>query len=170
MTAQKNWEQTLSRVKDRLRTDSPWYPIPAFISFTLVLILSAHLLPGLNPRLGSLGEVLAYQSPPQKEGSIWLGIYAKNQRLIVVTADRQRFEVPLREAGHAGIPELVTYLKKRVKDEVIATGLAMETNLIRSKAVIAMDQTLKYVHLRPILAALGEAKITRYGFETKLVR
>ena len=64
---------------------------------------------------------------------------------------------------------LVKYLKTRVHKEILATGMSMEANLIRIKAVLAVDETLSYAHIRPVIYALGEARISKYGFETRLL-
>jgi hypothetical protein len=36
--------------------------------------------------------------------------------------------------------------------------------------VLAVDQKLKYIHLRPVIYALAEARIAKYGFETRMLK
>jgi hypothetical protein len=45
----------------------------------------------------------------------------------------------------------------------------MESNLTRTTAVLAVDQKLKFNHLRPVIYALAEARISKYGFETRMI-
>jgi len=165
----KPWVLAILNMKERLNEPLYWYPFPAMIGFALVLILGGHLLTDLNPRLGARVDVIPFEATRHEDGGIWLGIYQKNQRIHVVTADRRKFSWPIEANVAQDIEPLITYLKKRVQKEVYGTALKMEPNLTKTTAVIAVDQHLRYGHLRPIIYALAEARISRYGFETRII-
>tara|TARA_B100000902_G_scaffold278062_1_gene263887 strand:+ start:82 stop:615 length:534 start_codon:yes stop_codon:yes gene_type:complete len=166
----KFWEEALLDVKERLREPIGWYPFPALIAFGLVLILSGHLIPGLNPRLGSRANTINMEAPLEKEGSIWFGIYQDKGDIIVMTSDRKRFRWPKNTTSSKDIRPFTRYLKNRVARDSLRMSLRMEANLTQVTAVLAIDEKLKYIHLTPILYALAEARINKYGFETKVLR
>lgn len=163
------WVIALQNMKERLNEPLYWYPIPAIISFALVLTLGGNLLTDLNPRLGSSIEVLPFEAPRNRDGGIWLGIYQENQRTIVITSERNVFSWPLGQASMKDLDPLVRYLNSRVEKEVYSTALTMEPNLTQVTAVLAVDQHLKYSHIRPVIYALASASISRYGFETRII-
>ncbi len=167
---ERPWVQGVLRLKERLAEAVQWYPFPAMIGFTLVMILGGHLLTDLNPRLGARVDVIPFEAPKHQDGGIWLGIYESNQQLNVVTSDRRRFSWSLQDNQIAATSELRDYLIQRTQKEVHATALKMQTNMTQTTAVIAVDQTLKYAHLQPIIYALAEAGISQYGFETRIIK
>lgn len=163
------WVIALSKLKERLEEPVQWYPFPAMIGFMLVLILGGHLLPGLNPRLGARVEVVPMKAPRHADGEIWLGVYQEKDRVIVVTSDRQKFSWSAKDLDRSATRPLVKYLISKTKSEAFSMGLKLESSLVKTTAVIAVDQRLKYLQLKPIIFALSEAKITRYGFETRII-
>lgn len=159
------WKLMSLEQRERLRPEESFFPYPAIFAFGLVLILTAHLLPGLNPRLGNRIDLLSFSAPRQNEGSLWLGVYAEKEKLIVVTPDRSRFSW---EQGtkDAGFTDFITYLRAYANQQAQASSLRGEVDATKAKAIIAIDRSLTYAELNPILLALAQARITRYGFET----
>ena len=156
-------------LQERLKTPNLWFPYPAMISVGLILVLSGHLLPGLNPRLGSQATIIGLDAPEESAGSIWLGIYPKDNKLSLITSEKKIFSWPI-----SGMPEttkkrIVRYLKFRSNRESISAGLTLSTSLAKVSAVIAVDQRLKYHSIVPIIKALADSKISKYSFETRLV-
>ena len=86
--------------------------------------------------------------------------------LVVTTGDRRVFRWPLDRADAETMAPLVSYLKETVAREVIAAGLKKEAFAHQTSAIIAADQRLKYLHVRPLLFAFADSGITRYSFET----
>lgn len=164
------WVQSVLRLKERLGEAAQWYPFPAMIGFALVMILGGHLLTDLNPRLGARVDVIPFDAPRHQDGGIWLGVYASGGQLNIVTSDRRRFSWSLSDNQVTASQELTDYLKQRTYKEAYSTALKMQTNMTQTTAVIAVDQTLKYAHLQPVIYALAQAGISQYGFETRLIR
>lgn len=162
----KNAEGALDRVRERLCERTSWFPFPALIVFLLALLLTGHLLPGLNPRVGNSIDVLRFGAPMQKEGSLWFGVYPDGEQLVVITADRKRFAWPEKSGHGPGLDDFRTYLQERAQREVVASGLRQEADATRLRVVLAVDQNLDYRHMRGIIGALADARFTRYGFET----
>lgn len=61
------------------------------------------------------------------------------------------------------------FLFQRVKAIVHDNALSENYSDRNSEAVLALDQTLTYAQIKPVLQALADARISRYAFETKIV-
>lgn len=166
----QSWVEALLGLKERLQEPILWFPFPALVAFGLVIILRGHLLTGLNPRLGARVDVIQYDAQNIPDGGIWLGVFQDGKNVLVVTSDRRRFSWPIDSDSMKDVEPLVSYLKNRVKKEAYSTAIKMESNLTRTTAVLAVDQKLKYIHLRPVIYALAEARIAKYGFETRILK
>ena len=163
---EKRWELALTNLQERLRQPGLWYPYPAMISFALIVILTGHLLPGLNPRLGSRAEIIEFYGKSERAGAIWLGVLMAKDRIYVRTAERSTFSWSAKSDRMKDLQAFTRYLKDRAKKEALSSGLSLEGHLTRTTVVLAVDQRLKYVHIRPIIMALAEAGISHYAFET----
>ncbi len=163
------WSDMLQRMRERLSDPILWFPFPALIGFGLVIILRGQLLSGFNHRLGTQADVVQLEAKPLQNSGIWLSVYQKGDRIVVVTDDHDRFEWPLGVQDVATMKPLLSYLQKRSREEAFKSTLSMETEADRVRAVLSVDQKLKYIHVRPILFALAKAKIANYGFETRIV-
>jgi hypothetical protein len=166
----QSWVEALMGLKERLQEPILWFPFPALIAFGLVIILRGHLLTGLNPRLGARVDVIQYDAKNLPDGGIWLGVFQDGKQVLVVTSDRRRFTWPIDSTNMKDVEPLVSYLRNRVKKEAYSTAIKLESNLTRTTAVLAVDQKLKYIHLRPVIYALAEARIAKYGFETRVLK
>jgi hypothetical protein len=166
----QSWVQALLNLKERLQEPILWFPFPALIAFGLVIILRGHLLTGLNPRLGARVDVIQYDAKNLPDGGIWLGVFQDGKQVLVVTSDRRRFSWPIDSKDMKDTQPLVQYLQGRVRKEAYSTAIKLESNLTRTTAVLAVDQKLKYIHLRPVIYALAEARIAKYGFETRVLK
>lgn len=164
------WQEAIYALKERMHDPILWFPFPALIAFGLIIILRGHLLTGLNPRLGARVDVLEYAARPFQDGGIWLGVYPDLDKVVVVTSDRKKFSWPLESSSMEDMMPLINYLKERTKKEAYSTAIKLESNQTRTTAVLAVDQRLKYLHLRPVIYALAEAKIAKYGFETRMLQ
>lgn len=169
-SSNQTWVEALLSLKERLQEPILWFPFPALIAFGLVIILRGHLLTGLNPRLGARVDVIQYKAKALPDGGIWLGVFQDGKKVYVVTSDRRRFTWPIDSQDYHDMGPLIKYLKGRVKKEAYSTAIKLESNMTRTTAVLAVDQKLKYIHLRPILYALAEARIAKYGFETRMLK
>lgn len=166
----QSWVEAILGLKERLQDPILWFPFPALIAFGLVIILRGHLLTGLNPRLGARVDVIQYPAKNLPDGGIWLGVFQDGKKVLVVTSDRHRFSWPIDSQNLKDTEPLIKYLQNRVKKEAYSTAIKLESNITRTTAVLAVDQKLKYIHLRPIIYALAEARIAKYGFETRMLK
>lgn len=78
-----------------------------------------------------------------------------------MTYDRRRFSWPIASQDMTKLQPFIEYLKERVRKEAYSTATKLECNLVRTTAVLAVDQMLQYVHLRPMIYALAEARIAK---------
>ncbi|MBF0443140.1 MAG: hypothetical protein HQK54_14625 [Oligoflexales bacterium] len=159
-------------IDQRLRLEDQvlWFPLPALIAFGLVLLLIGHLLPVVNPRIGSMANIINFKTERQKEGSMWLGIYPKGDQLVITTSDRKRFNFPLEIKEIDQLSKFDSYLKERTKKVALTLSLSKNISLTETTFVLAVDERLKYIHIKPIINLLAKNKITKYGFETQIVK
>ncbi|MES2744866.1 MAG: hypothetical protein V4655_05540, partial [Bdellovibrionota bacterium] len=99
---------------------------------------------------------------------IWMSVTQNNNKLLIITDDHQRFTIPVLAPDLDAMRPFIKYLDERVREIAFKTTLDMEVDRDRIRAVLAIDQKLKYFHVRPLLYALAEAKISHYGFETRM--
>jgi len=161
------WSQRMQVVKERLREPLHWYPFPLLISFAVVLLLTAHVVFGTNPRMGNPANVMTFPSQPRHDSDIWMSVSPSGHDIVVTTSDRRVFRWRQDVANVAGLAPFVSYLKSRAADEVRAAALLKHAFRSQTSAVIAVDQSLKFLHVRPILYALAAAGISQYAFETQ---
>lgn len=169
-STKKVMEAAVLRTKERLDEAAQWYPFPAMIGFMLVLILGGHLLIDLNPRLGAKVNVLPLEEERYPDGAIWLGIYAEGDNIRVITSDRKSFFWQQDNNESKGQDNLIKYLKTKALREAQSSVMQMKINPIKTSAVLAVDQRLKYMHIQPIIHALAKAGINSYGFETRIIK
>lgn len=163
------WFAMAQRARERLIEPLLWFPFPALIGFGLIIILRGQLLTGFNHRLGTKADVVHFAADPLTSSGIWISIYQNQDRLVLVTDDHNRFEWPLGARDMKALQPFISYLNKRAHEAAFKQTLSLEAEKNRTRAVLAVDQKLKYIHIRPILFALTEAKISNYGFETRIV-
>ena len=162
------WNEQVKNMRERLSEPLLWFPFPALIAFGLVIVLRGHLFAGFNHRLGTEANVVEMQAEPLRSPGIWLSITQLENDILIITDDHQRFTVPLAAPNVEALQPLVRYLDSRVRDIAFKSTLDLNVDQDRIRAVLAVDQKLRYIHVRPILYALAEARISNYGFETKL--
>jgi hypothetical protein len=119
-----------------------------------------------NPRMGHPANILAFPAPSQPDSSIWMSVTPVGDDIVVTTSDRQVFRWAQDVRSVSDIKPFVDHLKAMVRIEIEGAVLLNSLTIAKTRAVIAADQQLKYLHIRPIIYALAEAGIARYGFET----
>ncbi len=163
-------ESSLRDAKERLKVDVNVFPLPGIITAILIMLLLNFVSTSTNHHLGLQADIISLSSPQQKSGLIWLAIFPKEDKLIISTDDKIKFELPLVSATLEDLTPLVKYLEKRNLEITTDMTLSQKFNANHTKVTLAVDQALNYYHFRPILLALAKAKITRYAFETIILK
>jgi hypothetical protein len=161
------WDELIEAKKQRLRAGGGWFPYPLLLSFVLVILFTSHAVFGTAPRLGNPANLLTFQGEPFKMGTIWFSVTPIDDEIVVTTEDRKVFRWSQHVRKLDEIKPFTDYLVAKSREAVLSSTLAKDGLKRSTKAVIAADQRLKYLHFRPILYALAAAKITKYGFETR---
>ena len=161
------WETSIFSQLARLKEPVSWFPYPALISIVLVLLFTGHLIPKLNPRLGNPADILPFTAPPAEEGPIWLSVSLINQKVIVTSDNREVFTWDAWSRNVDTAKPLIDFLHNRIKNITLSTSLRKKANSSESLVILAVDQGLKYLHLKLILYALASAGISEYAFETR---
>lgn len=163
----KHWASRCEQVKIRLREPIWWFPYPLIISFALVMLLTAHSLFGTNPRVGNPADIIVFPSETMADSPLWMSVTPIGDEIVVTTGKRDVFRWPQDVKDLEALQPFIAHLKVRAAEEVEAAVLAQKVETSQTTAVIAADQRLKYLHIRPIIHALALAGISRYAFETK---
>jgi hypothetical protein len=161
------WSEACQRARSYASEPLAWYPYPAAISFFYVLLLTAHVIFGTTSRLGMPSDVITFPSDTRKDSAIWLSVTPIGKEIVVATADRKVFRWPQEVHGMEPLKPFIAYLKGAVAKEVEAAALQKAAFQHQTTAVIAADQRLKYLHVRPLLYAFAAAGIADYAFETQ---
>ena len=66
--------------------------------------------------------------------------------------------------------DFAIYLKKLTQELAVQAAISKFISDTQTKVVIAVDQRLRYFHVRPILHVLAEVGIDSYAFETQILR
>lgn len=143
-----------------------WFPYPALISYCLAIIFIGHFLLGLNPRLGSPANTIHLKSVSQPEGAIWISLSLKDSDLIITTAEKDILKAPLSDLETNTIADLTKYLEKKTKEAILSSILSKTSNQIESIVVLAIDQSIQFKHLKPVIGSIAKAGISKYAFET----
>lgn len=152
--------------KARLRHASSWFPIPALIAFFLVMLLTTHIAVSTNPRTGQPASALPLNAEPTEDSAIWFSMVIEADELVVSDNYRKVFRWKKDVTSLEDLRPFITHLKQRAATEIKAAALSNKIGTTQKKVLIAVDQSLKYSHFRPVLYALAEAGISDYGFET----
>ncbi len=155
--------------KARLAEPLNWFPYPALLAIGLATIFFGHLLFNLNPRIRSQAEVLSFDALPAKDGGIWLSLLLDGNHLVVANSTNERFTIPITDVSDDSLDPLVKYLKDEISAIAVDVVLRNKLSPLQTTVTLAVDQRLKYMHLRPIFSALAAAGITNYAFETKML-
>ena len=155
--------------KDRLSSQLKLFPFPAIISIGLILIVTIYLLHGIDPRVGNPAELLTFTSQPEAEGAIWISVSPDTESLVITTSERDVFRLPQNITKEEDVEPFKKYLEKRIRQDSARFVLSKKINPQETTVVIAADQSLKFLHIRPLLYTIASAGITRYAFETKML-
>lgn len=161
------WSEACQRARQHLAEPLGWYPYPFAISFFLVLLLTAHVIFGTTSRLGTPSDVITFPSEARKDSALWLSVTPIGKEIVVATADRKVFRWPQEVRDMTPLKPFIAYLKNAIAKEIEAAALRKAVYEHQTTAVIAADQRLKYLHIRPILYAFAAAGISGYAFETQ---
>jgi hypothetical protein len=138
-----------------------------FIGLGLNLIIASFFLPSINPRLGNPSVPFEFDGEPMEDSHIWFSITPIDNELVITTYDRKVFRWPLVVKNHSEIQNFIDYLKTATNTQITNATLSMDTNPNNFAVIISADQKLKFIHIRPILYALAEARISKYAFEVR---
>lgn len=165
---QAYWKIKIEQQKIRLRETVNWFPLPAFISFGLLLTFTGHLLMGLNPRLGNPAQIIEHDTTPGGEGSIWLSVSKDDQDLIFTTSDRKVFRYSLDESELSAKEGIKQHLSQALTEMMVGNILEKRVRESKTKVVLAVDQDLNYGNLRPVIRILADSGFNIFDFETRL--
>jgi hypothetical protein len=168
-TTISNWSDAYVATQQRLSEPLWWFPYPILIAIGMVLILTGHLVFAINPRMGHPASLINFPAQMRPDSAIWFSMTPIDHDIVITTNDRLIFRWPQDLTPAQTTQPFVAYLRRRVAIEIDSAALLKRAPNTPLTVVIAADQRLKYLHLRPVIAALAEAGITSYAFETLVI-
>jgi len=162
------WDKCFEDKKERLRQPESWFPYPVLLSVLLILHFTSQVLFNTSSRMGSPAEVIELDSKPTATTTLWFSVTPINDEIVVISDDHKIFRWKQDVRNKDDLKEFRDFLKTKTKAVVLSATMAKEKLKSKTRAIIAADQRLKYLHIRPIIYALAEAGISQYGFETKI--
>ena len=135
---------------ERLRRHHIWFPFPTMISFTLILLFTGHSLLGLNPRLGNPAHIVDFPSEATEEGAIWFSLSLDRENVVVTTFNRKVFRWPKELTSLEPLEPFLGFLNQKIVEATLSASLLKRAAKIETIAVIAVDQHVKFAHLKPI--------------------
>ncbi|MGE0171592.1 MAG: hypothetical protein AB7T49_02355 [Oligoflexales bacterium] len=154
-----------TRMQSRLSVSPSCFPLVSAISFGLFVLCCTYVLPSVTYKMYSMADRPVVAAKPTPEGPIYISL-APYKDKVVVTVNQKNFHMNSEKATSKDMEQLVSFLKEKTREQMIKVGLELQIDPQRTEAVLAVDRRLKYIHVQPIIAALAQAKIYRYGFET----
>ena len=160
----------LLRQKDRLSRCEPIPMAVILIPFLAAMVLSLYTSLESHRRLHAQGKPMEYPAPESPTQSLWLSVSVVSGKVVVTTSGTERFAWA--EAGPSAedLKGLDAYLNLSARELVETTVRTGQIHKHSHTAAIAVDHSLTFHHVRPIIYALGRAGFSRYGFETRIVR
>ena len=164
-----NWSEAYVAKQQRLSEPLWWYPYPFLLTAALVLLLTAHLVLATNPRMGHPASLINFPSQVRPDSAVWFSMSPIGPDIVITTNDRRVFRWRQDSVSTTAMQPFVEYLRHRVEGEIAAAALLKRVQDSQTTTVIAADQRLRYLHLRPVIAALAEVGITSYALETLVI-
>jgi hypothetical protein len=160
----------LIRQKDRLSKFEPLSMTATLIPFMGAIVLSLYTSLETNTRLHARGKPMEYPATETSDHAMWLSASVKSGKVVVTTSGVDYFAWP--EAGPSAedLDTLNEYLALRAQELVKDTVRIGQVTSQSHTAVIAVDHSMTFHHVRPIIYALGRAGFSRYGFETRILK
>jgi hypothetical protein len=160
----------LLRQKERLSKFDSVSLAVTLIPFMGVIVLSLYTSLETNTRLHANGKPMEYPAAQTNDHAMWLSVSVKGGKVIVTTSGVENFLWPESGPSDEDLAPLKAYLSERAKKLVNDTVRVGQLTPQNHTAVIAMDHSMTFHHVRPIIYALGNAGFSRYGFETRLLK
>ncbi len=144
-----------------------WFPIVSLISFGLLLLVYGQVLPKYNQHLGAPTTPLVFDGKPSPEGSIWLSVHRDGNAILATTEDHQIFRWQRNTGTVNDLNLLRVFLEERIRSLSFSAILAKRIFLSQTMVVLAVDKSLVYADVRPIIYLLSQLGFGRYAFEAK---
>ena len=164
-----NWSEAYVAKQQRLSEPLWWYHYPFLLTAALVLLLTAHLVLATNPRMGHPASLINFPSQVRPDSAVWFSMSPIGPDIVITTNDRRVFRWRQDSASTAAMGPFVEYLRHQVNAEIAAAALLKRVQGSQTTTVIAADQRLRYLHLRPVIAALAKVGVTNYALETLVI-
>ncbi len=168
MSLARSVSLAITEKAERLRLTPTWFPLPALIPFLLAPVLIANIFPSINPHLQGTSTVIELSASEAPSGSIWINIFPEDDDIVVSLGSNERVHFRRDSRSQDDVHRIRDLLKTRIQSETLGATLRMMVRDTQLSVLLAVDQRLSFSHLRILLAAMAEAGVTEYGFETRI--
>lgn len=162
-------DHKISQTKERLRAYNNWFPVPGLIASGLIILLLSQSTFSLNPRLGKFANPIELNVEPMRDGALHLSVSTLGEDILIQSRTKT-FLIPMANLDLQPLEDFKVFLEEENRRIVKDATLSMFNEPLRTTVVFSVDQNLNYYHILPFIRSLAEAKITSFGFETKIVK
>lgn len=157
-----------TRSAERLNDLLIYFPFALLFPLGIGLLLTAHIMSGVNYRAGNPSNPIDYHTPPISGVPLWLSVTPINDDIVVTTSQGEIFMWPQELHDLSKLQPLTAYLRQKSKLEIQSAALLNRREQNRHLVVISADRQVTFAHLKPIIFAMADAGISNYALETKL--
>jgi biopolymer transport protein ExbD len=157
--------QGISRIRGRLEMPVEFNPAFVLIPIGFCLLLLVFTRLESDFRLLSSSVPVTIDKPEAPPPAIWFSLAPSDDKIRIVSRNGDVFFIdPNDVSAESPFP---VYLKKEMNRVLTDTVLSARLEKSSGFVVLSVDQHLTYQHVRPVLYALANAGVARYGFETR---
>lgn len=136
----------------------------------LMSLLLIYVSVETNPRIFSTAKPLQLNLPAEEDNAkLWFSLAPSEQGIVIVSNSGESFDLVAKD-GETDLTAFTEHLKARVMAVISDVAIANRMDAKSSFVVLSVDERLTYSHVRPVIYALAEAGITRYGFEGRVLK
>ena len=152
---------------ERLRIPIFWFPLPAFISLGLCMVLYVQIQYGFNPMRGLELSFPEAQGEEIQETSIMYSVFLHEDELVLINQSRRAIVLPKAIKSDNELIDFTKDLEKQIQKKLVDGIVARRITGAELTVIFMIDDSLRYAHIRPILQALAIVKVSNYGFAVR---
>ncbi|MCX6125743.1 MAG: hypothetical protein NTV34_13505 [Proteobacteria bacterium] len=160
-----------SFTRQKARLAMPYTATPAIllipVGFMCLLLIFVSV--ETNPRLFSTAKPVQLVLEEFVGGRLWYSVAPYEQGIRIISDSGKFFDLQ-GEINAAALTEFSSHLKLRMQKILADVAVANRMDKSTSFVILSVDERLTYSHLRPVIYALADAGVTRYAFESRILK
>ncbi|MCX6119378.1 MAG: hypothetical protein NT027_17705 [Proteobacteria bacterium] len=165
-------ELAFDRIRQRIHGSNTFPITTLFIPVGFISLLMIFVALETNKRIKSLATPLILSGEPTTSPAMWFSIAPHEKGLAISSSDGAHFFIESQSQNGAPqnqFKEFEEHLRSRTKQVLGDVVLANRMDSNSAFVVLSVDESLTYAHVRPVIYALANAGISKYGFEGRVL-